>query len=309
MKRYITVDSGTTNTRISLVVNGEIAETLSFHIGATKSIDNKTALSDTLKRGIEQLLRSHSLSENDITCVICCGMISSEFGLVTLDHITAPADIGKMQNAVYRCTLEHITGIPFAFIRGVKTGFSTIEEADVMRGEETEIVGVFEGSGIYILPGSHSKIITVDSNCTIQKFKTMLTGEMISAIAQGTILKDAITLHGCEIDKVSLIEGYIYTRDHGISEALFKIRLLKNFFHYKEEALYSFYIGSILESEIRFILSAQEKQIYIGGQKAMRYAIAVLLREFSDKEIRVLSDSCVEHSMVYGMLKIYEGIK
>ena len=309
MKRYITVDSGTTNTRISLVANNEIVESLSFNIGATKSIANKTALADALKCGIEQLLCSNNLSENDITCVICSGMISCEFGLVTLDHICTPADISKMQNSVYKCTLENITSIPFAFIRGVKTNFSTIEEADVMRGEETEVVGIFEGEGIYILPGSHSKIITVDNNCTIIDFKTMLTGEMISAIAQGTILKDAVSLKGYDIDKSSLIDGYVYTRDHGINETLFKIRLLKNLFWYGEEALYSFYLGTILQSEINYILTREENRIYIGGQKAIRKALAVLLNEFSDKEIHVLSDSCVQNSMVCGMLKIYEGVK
>ena len=307
MKRYITVDSGTTNTRISLVADNEIMEALSFNIGATKSITNKTALADALKGGIEQLLCTNHLSEQDITCVICSGMISCEFGLVTLDHIFAPADISKMRNSVYNCTLENITRIPFAFIRGVKTNYSTIEEADVMRGEETEVVGIFQGEGIYILPGSHSKIIAVDHNCTIIDFKTMLTGEMLSAIAQGTILKDAISLKGYEIDKSSLIDGYVYTRDHGINETLFKIRLLKNLFRYGEEALYSFYLGTILQSEINYILSREENRIYIGGQKAIRNALAILLNEFSEKEIRVLSDSCVQNSMVCGMLRIYEG--
>lgn len=309
MKRYITVDSGTTNTRMCLVENNEIIQTLSYNVGATKSIANKTALAETLKNGISELLSANNLSEEDITCVICSGMISCEFGLVNLEHICTPADISKMQESVYRCTFENISSIPFAFIRGVKTDFTTLEEADVMRGEETEVVGIFNGEGIYVLPGSHSKIITVDNNCTIRGFKTMLTGEMISAIAQGTILKDAVSLKGYEIDKKSLIDGYVYTRDHGINETLFKIRLLKNFFWYGEEALYSFYLGTILQSEINYILSRKEEQIYIGGQRAIKNALAILLKEFSEKEVVVLSDSCVKNSTVCGMLKIYEGVK
>lgn len=305
--RYITIDSGTTNTRICLVSDKKIIQPLFFHVGATKSIRDKDILSNTIKSGIEKLLLENRLTEKDIACVLCCGMITSEFGLVNLEHICTPAGIDKLQQSIFRCHINEITCIPFAFIRGVKTDFSSLESADIMRGEETEVMGVFSGKGLYVLPGSHSKIITVDENGVIVGFKTMLTGEMLSAIAQGTILKDSVSLQDHQIDKEHLVSGYLYARDHGLNEALFKLRLLKNFFHKQAGELYNFYLGAVLHGEIGYLLSEKEKQIFVGGKRAIKNAIAVLLDTFSDKHITVLSDTCVEHSLVNGMIRIYEG--
>lgn len=307
MTRLITIDSGTTNTRICLVENDKILQTLSFPVGATKSVDNKTLLASTIKDGICTLLQNHNLQERDISCIICCGMITSEFGLVNLPHIPLPAGIEELRQTMHRCNIPEISDIPFLFIRGVKTDFETLEKADVMRGEETEIMGIFAGPGLYILPGSHNKLITVGENCRITDFRTTLTGEMLQAIASGTILKDAVTLDDYQIDEKRLLEGYHYARSHGISEALFKVRVFKNHFQKTEAAVYSFYLGILLQCEVDNILAAPAQNIYIGGKKAIKNAIALLLGALSEKNIIVIPNSIVETSLVTGMCKLYKG--
>ena len=306
MKKHITIDSGTSNTRISLVCDGKAVKTLSFSVGATKNIGNRSILSQTVKNGIETLLHDTAQNESDIECVICCGMITSEFGLLELAHIPTPVSIKEMHKNVYKCLLPEIANIPFAFIRGVKSDFSSLETADVMRGEETEVVGAFKGDGLYVLPGSHSKIISVDETCTIKDFKTMLTGEMLFAITQDTILKDAVTLGDFDVDETALKDGYFYAKTHGINEALFKIRLLKTHFGKTDVERYNFLLGVILQDEIDYILSKNAKKIYIGGRKAIKNATALLLKTFSQSEIAALSDTDVENSLISGMLKIYK---
>lgn len=307
MNKYLTIDMGTTNTRLSLVEDKEIAKTLVFCVGATKSIGNKQLLAETIKGGIEKLLQENALCEKDIECILCCGMITSEFGLVNLPHIPLPAGVEELKKTIYKCYLQDITSIPFVFIRGVKTNFENLENADVMRGEETEVIGIFEDEGIYILPGSHTKIISVDKNCRIIGFKTTLTGEMLFAIANGTILKDAVELCDYEIKERSLIDGYYYAKRNGINETLFKVRILKNHFSKTDAEVYNFYLGAVLQSEIDYILTSKEKTIYIGGKKAIKNAFAVLLETLSDKEIKVVSDDNVENSLANGMIKIYKG--
>lgn len=307
MTRLITIDSGTTNTRLCLLENGRILQTLSFPVGATKSVDNKTLLAATIQNGIRTLLQNYDLQETDIPCVICCGMITSEFGLVNLPHIPLPAGISELRRGMYRCNMPEISDIPFLFIRGVKTDFETLEKADVMRGEETEIIGIFAGPGLYILPGSHNKIITVDENCRITDFRTTLTGEMLQAIAGNTILKDAVTLDDYEISEEDLLEGYHYARTHGISEALFKVRVLKNHFHKTKAAVYSFYLGALLQCEVDNMIAAPAQNIYIGGKQAIKNAIALLLRARSDKAVTVIPDNIVAHCLVKGMCKLYKG--
>ena len=89
-------------------------------------------------------------------------------------------------------------------VPGVKTEGETIADADMMRGEETELIGLtehLESAAVYVLPGSHSKLIHVDGAGRIVDFSTMLTGEMIAALSQNTILKDAVYLAGTRLDE------------------------------------------------------------------------------------------------------------
>ena len=89
-------------------------------------------------------------------------------------------------------------------VPGVKTEGETIADADMMRCEETELIGLMEhleSAAVYVLPGSHSKLIHVDGAGRIVDFTTMLTGEMIAALSQNTILKDAIYLAGTRLDE------------------------------------------------------------------------------------------------------------
>lgn len=44
MKNYITIDGGTTNTRVSLVKGEEIVKTIKLAVGARVGIDNKNCL-------------------------------------------------------------------------------------------------------------------------------------------------------------------------------------------------------------------------------------------------------------------------
>ena len=60
-------------------------------------------------------------------------------------------------------------------VPGVKTEGETIADADMMRDEETELIGLMEhleSAAVYVLPGSHSKLIHVDDAGRIVDFTT-----------------------------------------------------------------------------------------------------------------------------------------
>jgi len=306
-KNYITIDGGTTNTRISLVTDNRVISTLKFSIGARNSIDNCTAYKDTIKNGIIEILDKNNLKEKDIICIIASGMITSEFGLVNLPHIKTPAGIKELNLNMYKTQLPEISPIQFVFIRGVKTDCDSLVSADMMRGEETELMGILdEGECIYILPGSHSKIIQTDKNGKITDFKTMLTGEMIMSISQNTILKDAVDIKNSETNKDYLIKGYNYCSDFGINEALFKVRVLKNLFGENSKNVYSFYLGIVLCDEIKSILKGNPKKIVIGGKKQIKNAMHSILSSLSESNVISLSDNEVDSSSALGAVKIFE---
>ena len=307
MADYITIDGGTTNTRISLVSQNCVLDTVKFNIGARKSIDNNKLLRETIKNGIAELLEKNGKTSKDIEAVLASGMITSEFGLVKLDHIKTPAGIKELNRSKYSTELKDISNIPFCFIRGVKTDYKTIDDADMMRGEETELMGIISSEKcVYILPGSHSKILKTDDSGKIIEFKTMLTGEMILALSENTILKDSVDLNNSEINPESLYEGYNYCLKNGINDALFKVRVLKNLFGKNPNEIYNFYLGVILCDEIKYILSDNPEKIVIGGKKQIKDATAILLKKLTNAQIITVTDNDVANSSALGAVKIYE---
>ena len=306
-RTYITIDGGTTNTRIRLVKNLEILDTISLGFGARAGMDGIEKLKTSIRDGINTLLKRFSFSASQIECILAAGMITSEFGLCKLEHIVTPAGLLELHENMHKTCFPEISEIPFVFIRGVKTDCKTLASADMMRGEEAELMGIISpeyGKCVYILPGSHSKLIATNESGQITHFSTMLTGEMIAAISQNTILKDAVSLTVSEIDEKYLLDGYDYCAERGICEALFKVRILKNIFGADAVQCYNFFIGICLADEIGQILKTDAKTVVIGGKAQIKKAMAMILKKYSRKEIICLDDSA-ESASSLGMIRIY----
>jgi len=308
MADYITIDGGTTNTRISLVSDFNVIDTIKINAGARKGIENNSLLKDLIGKSIQRILQRNNKNTRDIERILASGMITSEFGLLNLEHITVPAGLKELSESMFETVLEDVCKeIPFVFIRGVKTECNTLENADMMRGEETELMGISNGQeGVFVLPGSHSKIIKTDSMGRIVDFKTMLTGEMIAAIAENTILKASVNLKDSQCDEDYLLMGYDYALKNGINEALFKVRILKNIFSKSDSLVYSFFLGVILCDEIKYILDSKIDNITIAGKKQIKEATTILLKKLSDAKVTMLTDYEVDISSFIGLIKIYE---
>ena len=306
---YITIDGGTTTTRISLVCDKQIKQTVKLSVGARKSMDGGADYKGEIKSAIEKVLSDNNIKNEDIKRILASGMITSEFGLCNLPHISVPAGIQELHENMHETVISEISDIPFVFIRGVKSVSDNLSETDMMRGEETELCGLMtEGDGecMYILPGSHSKLIFTDKKGRISKFSTMLTGEMIFALSQSTILKDAVDLSISETDDEYLFMGDSYCRTHGINEALFKVRILKNLFGASPVQCYSFFLGVVLSQELDAVRKCDIGKIVIGGRSQIKNAMAKILGKTTDKEIACMDDKAVDESTSSGLIKIYE---
>ncbi len=307
MSIYITIDGGTTSTRMRLLKNRKIIDTVRCDIGVLKASYDKKMYIDTIKNAISELISRNS--EENIERILASGMITSKLGLCDLPHIKAPAGISELHNAMYETTISEISDIPFVFVRGVKYESEDLSASDMMRGEETELIGILNneyGDCIYVLPGSHSKVIKTDAKGRIISFSTMLTGEMIAALSQNTILKDSVDLNAGNINKTYLLKGYDYAQMNGINNALFKVRILKDIFNKSKEDVYSFFIGVVLCDEILSILKDSTNTIVIGGREQIKNAMAMILREKTQKNIITIPEERVNYSTSIGMIKIYE---
>ncbi|MBQ9784969.1 MAG: 2-dehydro-3-deoxygalactonokinase [Clostridia bacterium] len=310
MRTYITLDGGTTNTRLSLVANGSILQTVKIPMGARACIDNAPALRGEIREAIRTLLSAHGLHESDVERVLASGMITCEFGLCHLPHVTSPAGLSELHDSMHEVVLSDITPIPFVFIRGVKSVGKDLCDTDMMRGEEAELMGILRNVGkktLYVLPGSHSKLIETDTDGRIVRFSTMLTGEMIASLSQNTILKDAVDLSLADFDTDALLDGCRYAREKGINEALFKVRVFKNLFGATPAQAYGFFLGAILSAEIDAICASDASCAVIGGKAQIKRATAALLRAFApEKNVCTVSDADVDASSARGVIRIYE---
>lgn len=312
MANYITIDGGTSTTRVSLVSDGMVKETVKLSVGARKSMDGGADYRGSIKKAIEKIMSENGLENTDIERILASGMITSEFGLCNLPHITVPAGICELHESMYETVIDDISDIPFVFVRGVKSFSGDIAETDMMRGEETELCGLMsadDGKCMYILPGSHSKLIFTDDKGRISHFSTMLTGEMIYALSQSTILKDAVDLSLSETDGEYLIAGDKYCREHGINEALFKTRILKNLYGATPVQCYSWFLGVVLSDELSAVRSSDTRKVLIGGKAQIKAAMAKILSETCDKEIACADEAAVDASTSVGLVKIYEYIE
>ena len=305
MKRYITIDGGTTNTRLCLIVDGKIADTLK-----TKSEGDDSVYKAELKKKTAELLRRNSLSESDIVCILATGtMATAEIGLCPLEHLTLPVNIERLKRESYETRIPEISDIPFVFVRGVKTSAESLDNADMMRGEESEIMGILteaDGPSVYMLMGSHTKMVKTDGKGYIVDICTMLTGELIAAVSSNTILKHTLNLKAGSLDREYLVRGYDYCRERSINEAFFKVRILKNIFGESDARVYSFFLGAVLHAEVKHLIDSKTRRVVIGGNEHLKEAVAALVSECTDIETVLLSAEDVDASVSIGLVKIFE---
>ena len=306
MAIYLTVDGGTTNTRIYLLRDGVLTDSRKLSVGARSGA---AALKEALAEHIAAILRENGVKPAQVFKILASGMITSEYGLCPLPHIALPVGRDELYQARYETVFPEVCAIPWCFMRGVRSVGEALEETDVMRGEETELMGILTDASeaLYVLPGSHSKHISVDSEGKILSFRTMMTGELFAAVLEHTILRDATDFGHAEIIEEFLLQGYRYARELGINEALFKTRILKNILGATKEQCYSFLLGAVLCDETDAILRAAEQTVVLGGQKQFREALAILLRTQGEKQVVLLTDEQVASSTALGAVRIYES--
>ena len=300
--KYITIDGGTTNTRISYVSDNKIFEIIKLPYGSNPR--DKDKLLHNIFENVSLLMQKYG----DVDAVLGCGMLTSEYGLKNVPHIFAPAGIEDFHNNLYELNTPKLPKTKIYLIPGYRSSGDDFLKVNIMRGEETELIGLidnFNFDTIYILPGSHSKIIKVNQDGKICFLRSFMTGELRASLSRYTILNDSINLNE-DINDEYLKLGYEFTSENGINESLLKVRTMDILFHKSKSEIYSFFMGCVLQGEINEIIKSSENRVVIGGQSQLKRLINTLLTTFSNKEIILMPDEKCECASIYGMIKIFE---
>ncbi len=175
----IGIDWGTTSFRAFRITrDGTIRDRKAALRGILNVQDGRYA--DTLREEIGPWLAA---GEDH---VLLSGMIGSRQGWQEAPYLPCPAGAPEIAAALVEIEFDWaqvklVPGLSANDAAGV---------AEVMRGEETQVLGVLTamgGSGLACLPGTHSKWVGVQDNRIIQ-FSTHMTGETFGALRGHTIL-------------------------------------------------------------------------------------------------------------------------
>jgi 2-dehydro-3-deoxygalactonokinase len=121
--------------------------------------------------------------------IIASGMVGSAQGWREVPYLPCPADAAAL--AAGLLGFEAWPGKLLHIVPGVRVATGT---PDVMRGEETQVLGVLalqpalaQGRATLLLPGTHSKWVQLDAG-RITALRTYMTGELYGLLAQHSIL-------------------------------------------------------------------------------------------------------------------------
>lgn len=264
---YIIIDCGTTNLRVTLLDGQkQPVDTVRADGGVRHTaIDgDNSRLRRTLRDAIAALIEKNGLAPGGVLRCVAYGMITSNMGLLEISHVPAPASRDALRAAVQEHMFADVAPFPIAFIPGVRNfgGAVTMDNysrMDMMRGEETEAVGLHrllapKGPAIFVLPGSHNKFVSMGADGEILGCMTSISGELLDAITHDTILADAVgrsfvTAEGYMPDMAC--EGAWECAHSGLGRAAFSARILQTLGGRSREAVQSYLLGAVLAQDVQ----------------------------------------------------------
>jgi 2-dehydro-3-deoxygalactonokinase len=277
MTQFVSCDWGTSRLRLRLI---ELPQ-------------RRTLAEHTTDEGIQHLARIHpaqhgrreflaAVLERGIAAlgvggqpdipVVISGMASSTLGWRALPYASVPAPI---DGSTLRFVDFAQNGRRVRLVSGLQAA------SDVMRGEETELVGLFANPArqhlgencTVILPGSHSKHVRLRAG-RIVEFVTFLTGELYGLLSQSSTLA---TPDEAIFDEASFVAGVRTSRSLSMSAALFQTRARTVLGHLAAEHSRAFLSGVLIGAEIATLPKASAGRIVLAAADSLvrQYALAL----------------------------------
>jgi 2-dehydro-3-deoxygalactonokinase len=187
------------------------------------------------------------------TPIVAAGMIGSKQGWVEAPYVPLPAGLAELSMRLTAVDLPKKRKL--WIVPGVSTAHGTMPP-DVMRGEETQVVGAVSeierngASGLYILPGTHSKWVRVEDG-RIVWFKTYMTGELYAILSQHSILAKLMAKSDAyDADAFERAVEFAHSDPFALSAQLFSARTLALFDELPATGIADYLSGLLIGHEI-----------------------------------------------------------
>jgi 2-dehydro-3-deoxygalactonokinase len=325
MEKYLlSCDWGTSSFRLRLVnvkdrnVIGEV--TSSSGIGTVYNAWQEVQGTDQVSRGeyyrsiiATQITALKEQTGIDTTGmpIIVSGMASSSIGMQELPYARLPFALNGAHLGMRH--YEGQAGFPheLTLISGVRS------DHDVMRGEETQLIGLgaaMDLSGrdsIFIFPGTHSKHMFVRDGRLID-FKTFMTGEVFNLMANQSILKDSIDPYrqpDFDAEAVAAFRSGIRESGTGnILSALFTVRTNQLFDLLNKRENGMFLSGLLIGYEIRDLTKETNAHLVLcgGGNLYHLYKTAIETLGLAGRAT-IIPSEIVDRAATMGHIRICEN--
>ncbi|PRA04366.1 2-dehydro-3-deoxygalactonokinase [Arthrobacter sp. MYb211] len=300
--QLIALDWGTTSARAYLMGRGgSIVANRSASLGIMQVAAQAKENSLTLDAAFEQALAElcgEWMETYPLIPVIACGMIGSQQGWVEATYRAVPANLAAPEFEL--ASVEISPGRRMHVIPGV-LDLKTLP--DVMRGEETQILGAVELGGtdsrsemeqLFLLPGTHSKWVKVQGR-TITEFSTSMTGETFALLSSQSILSKMIESSE-SVSWIAFERGVQVSQSaNGAADLMltaFSARTLVLTGRLQRTEVSDYLSGLMIGAEIRSVIGAWDGSVLppltICGNKELSARYRRALKNFGITEVREL---------------------
>jgi 2-dehydro-3-deoxygalactonokinase len=226
---FLSCDWGTSSFRLRLVSNGNVQREIRQPSGVRSLYEQSLAQQKDRATIFEEFLRA-KIAEfggaGEGLPLVISGMASSTIGWRELPYSKTPFTLDGSGMRVEKIHWNNPATVGETFlISGVAT------ETDVMRGEETQVLGIMAAPEraqlaercVVILPGTHSKHVHIE-NANVQTFCTYMTGELFAVLSHHSVLRATVEPAARVESNNAFREGALSARDRGLAASLFSVR-------------------------------------------------------------------------------------
>lgn len=218
--------------------------------------------------------------------VVVSGMASSTIGMLELPYKPLPFATDGSDVATRLLDPTDDFPHPLLLISGVKSA------TDVMRGEETQLVGCGFGNTaqeqLFLHPGTHAKHVLVQHG-QATSLKTYMTGELFSLLSKKSILAASVEAGG-QLDDAQNQEWFERgVHDSGQANLLHNAFLVRtnNLFEKATKQQNYFYLsGLLIGAECQDLTAHPPASIVLAGEPVLVAHYSAALRKLG------LADSC-----------------
>lgn len=324
MNRYmISCDWGTSSFRLRLVdlSDHRIIEAISSGDGTARVFESWQALDQAAREDresfflrrlgqyLEELEERASPPLKDIPVVVS-GMAGSSIGIRELPYALLPFSVDGRDAVVERIKPGGRFPYNLWLVSGVRG------DADVMRGEETQMVGLASldsrvtEAALCIFPGTHSKHLRIKKGKVIA-FHTFMTGELFELMSRHSILKASVSDTPTELpagpEADAFCRGVLQSGASALLHSLFTVRVNRLFDEVTLEENRAYLSGLLIGSELRSIPKTPELPLVLcsGSNVYPSYKLAMETLSWQE-ETTLITPERMDRAVVEGQIKILE---